>query len=178
MKKNQTAEPIKDRAKIQEMKKALQEGQNGFRNRLLFEMGLASALRITDLTSLKKKNIVDGFVRIKTGKTGRIKLIEINPKVYQMLLIHLEDKEEDDFIFDIGRVMAWKILKDAAKKVGLSNISSHSMRKTTAWHFYHESGKDIRKTMALLGHKDPKETRIYLNIDDDEVNVLLKNMYL
>ncbi|SED17760.1 tyrosine-type recombinase/integrase [Paenibacillus sp. GP183] len=173
-----TCEPIKDRQKVKEMKEVLQRGQNGFRNRLFFEFALATALRVSDILSLQKKDIDSGHVRLKTKKTGVYKYIQLNPIVLQMLNLHLESLKDQDLIFDFGRIMAWKIIKDAADYVGIKNISTHSTRKTAAWHFYYESGKDIRKTMQLLGHKKTEETRVYLQITEDEVNNQLSRMYI
>jgi len=171
-------EPIRDKKQIQDMKAVLQAGQNGFRNRLFFEVLLATALRVTDVCQLKKNDIDNGFVRLTTGKTGEFRLIQLNPKVLQMLMMYLETKKEDDFIFDFNRGNAWYIIKGAADKCGIKNISVHSTRKTAAWHFYYENGKDIFKTMQLLGHKDSKETRRYLQLNDDDVNASLAAMYL
>lgn len=171
-------EPIRDRAKIQEMKAVLQEGQNGYRNRLFFEFLLATALRVGDAIELRKRDIDNGFVRLTTNKTGEFRLIQLNTKVLQMLMLYLETKKDDDLIFDFKRGNAWYIIKGAAEKCGIKNISVHSTRKTAAYHFYYENDKDIFKTMQLLGHKDAKETRRYLQISDDEVNSRLSSMYL
>jgi integrase len=173
-----TCEPIRDLEKIKDMKEALQMMQNGFRNRLLFEVGLATALRISDLIALTKADVKDGFVRIRTQKTGAYKYIELNPIVNRMIMAHIELLKDEDLLFPIKRGMAWKIIKKAADLAGLTNISTHSLRKTAAWHFYYQSGKDLAKTMNLLGHKEPRETLIYLQIQEDEVNQQLKNMYL
>lgn len=171
-------EPIRDKAKIQEMKEVLQEGQNGFRNRLFFEFLIASALRVSDAVKLRKCDIDNGFVRLTINKNGDFRLIRINAKVLQMLMIYLETKKENELIFDFGRVMAWHIIKNAADKCGIKNISTHSTRKTAAWHFYYENDRDIFLTMQLLGHKESRETRRYLQISDDEVNSRLAAMYL
>ncbi|ETT32891.1 tyrosine-type recombinase/integrase, partial [Paenibacillus sp. FSL R5-808] len=122
-------EPIRDIAKIQEMKEVLQQGQNGFRNRLFFEFLLATALRVSDAVKLRKCDIDNGFVRLKINKTGDFRLIRLNPKVLQMLTIYLETKNADELIFDFGRIMAWHIIKGAAEKCGIQNISTHSTRK-------------------------------------------------
>lgn len=172
------AEPIKDIEKIREMKKIIKEGQNSFRNLLIFEIGLATALRIGDILDLKKKDIQSGVVRVKTKKTGVYKNIELNRRVWSMVEAHIQDLEEDDYIFDIKYGQVYKTLKRAAKKANLVNISAHTLRKTASWHFYYECGKDLRKTMYLLGHKEPRETIGYLNLSDEEVNITLREMDL
>lgn len=59
---NKITQPIKEIEKIREFKSEIKKGQNGFRNVLLVEIGLATGLRISDLLALRKNNIYDGFI--------------------------------------------------------------------------------------------------------------------
>ena len=71
-----TVEPIKDKKKVLAIKRNLKEEKNP-RNYLLFVMGINTALRISDLLSLKIKDIIDSkgdikkYLFAKEKKTGR-----------------------------------------------------------------------------------------------------------
>lgn len=165
-------EPIKDKQIIKEMMEALSMRQNGLVYTLYFEFALSTALRVSDILSLKKKDIKDGIVRIKTQKTGLFKKIELNPNLRKKMDMYLQYKRDEELIFPFKRQWVHKLLKHAADAVGIpsNNVSCHTTRKTSAYWIYKESGNDINITMKLLGHKDPKITREYLLINDDEVN--------
>ncbi|MFJ7680436.1 tyrosine-type recombinase/integrase [Peribacillus sp. NPDC097198] len=166
--------PIKDPKIVKEMMEVLDGRQNGFIYSLYFEFGLSTALRVSDILSLKKKDIKDGVVYIKTQKTGVVKHIGLNDKCRSKMEMYLEMKKDDDIIFDFTRQWVHQIIKWAADQVGFNKslVSCHTTRKTSAWRFYEKSGFDIVKTGQLLGHKSSTETRKYLGIDEEEVNEL------
>lgn len=166
--------PIKDKKIVNEMMEVLASKHNGFIYALYFEFALSTALRVSDILSLRKKDIKNGVVYIKTQKTGQHKHIALNDKCRNKMETYLEHKKDGDLIFDFTRQWIHQLLKWAADQIGLdkSLVSCHTTRKTAAWRFYISSGHDIVKTGQLLGHKSATETRKYLGIDDTEVNEL------
>ena len=175
---NQVSLPIKDLNDLREFKEAIRMTQNGFRNLLLVEIGLATGLRINDILKLKKKDIFGGFVTVKIQKTKEYKQIQFNPRVWAMVQSYSEELSEEDYLFDIKYGQAYKIIKKAADMVGLKGISSHSLRKTAAWHYYRHVDHDIRLTQEFLGHESPVDTIRYLNLKQEEVNKKLVTMDL
>ncbi|SFG95388.1 tyrosine-type recombinase/integrase [Sporolactobacillus nakayamae] len=164
--------PIKDPKKIKEIFEALATRQKGDVYTLYFEFALSTALRVSDILSLRKKNIRNGYVHVKTMKTGLERVIILNDSCRTRMDSYLKTKKDEDLIFPFKRQWVHKLLKWAADFAGLDAqyISCHTTRKTAAWRFYIDSNHDIMKTMYLLGHKSPKETRFYLGINDEEVN--------
>jgi integrase len=170
-------EPIKDEKVIRDMFEALamKSKTHGFLYTLYFEFALSTGLRVSDILSLRKKDIQNGVVKVKTKKTGVYRHIALNDSCRKRLEAYLETKKDDDLIFPFKRQWVHKLLKWAADQAGYdkSKVSTHTTRKTAAWFFYLDSGKDIVKTQKFLGHKDPKETMAYLMLNDDEVNETL-----
>ena len=175
---NKITQPIKTIEKIRDFKREVNKGQNGYRNLVLAEIGFATALRISDLLLLKKSNIYDGFISIKTEKTDKPMRLELNPRVYKLISAFIEPLEDDDLLFNIKYRQALKTLSAAADRANVNDFGTHTFRKTCAWQYYHHTGKDLRKTMVLLGHESPADTIKYLNIDQDEVNQDLITMDL
>lgn len=170
-------EPIKDEKIIDEMFEALGMKRNGFIYQLYFEFALSTGLRVSDILSLKKKDIQNGIVKIKQQKNKLYRNIALNDSCRKQFDVYLKNKKDEDLIFPFKRQWIHKLLKEAAEFIGIdkSKVSCHTTRKTAGWFFYLDSEKDIVKTQNFLGHRDPKETLAYLMINDEEVNKTLVN---
>lgn len=160
--KMEFVDPIYEKENIKKMKKELKRALKGDRNLLMFEIGLACAFRISDLLNLKVSDVKSGVVKIKQQKTKRIAEIHLNDRVYTLVRAFTDLMEDEDLLFPIDRVQAYRILRRAAEGVGIQNFGTHSMRKTKGYHFYIDSGFDIAETMRLLGQKTEESTLHYI----------------
>jgi len=62
-----------------------------------------------------------------------------------------------------------RILKKAAKEVGITTpVCTHSLRKTFGYHYYKETG-DIITLQKIFGHSSPAITLAYIGIDIEEL---------
>jgi len=92
---------------------------------------------------LKVKDVNDRtHVVLKEQKTGKQKRFKINPDLMYEISVYTAHMSMEDYIFPskagghIQRDRAHKILTKAANKVGLEECSSHTLRKTFAYHLY------------------------------------------
>ena len=151
--------------------------RNGFRDAMLFELGLSTALRISDLLQLRKRDIQNGILRVKTKKTGQYRNCTLNVAIRTKIEVYTVGMKDEELLFPFQRQWVHKMLKWAADQVGLDTryVSTHVMRKTAAYHFYMRT-KDIVKTQQFLGHQSPSETRKYIMLNDEDVNEELVNI--
>jgi integrase len=92
--------------------------------------------------------------------------------------------DDEDYLFrsfrsqlPIKRVQAYKILKRAAKKVGISEIGTHTLRKTFGYHFYQRT-KDVALLQEIFNHSSPSVTLRYIGINQDIIDKAIDDFSL
>ena len=188
-KKMNYVQPIRDLNKIDEMKSELKK--NGTRDYLLFLFGINIGLRISDIIKLRVRDVVNADMSIKTHitiieeKTNKVKVFKINSTLTDELKQYVQHMQPDEYMFKsrkgtnrpISRVQAYRILTDTANKIGLTDVGTHSLRKTFGYHFYQKT-KDIVLLQQLFNHSSPSITRRYIGISQDEIDIAYENFVL
>jgi integrase/recombinase XerD len=73
--------------------------------------------------------------------------------------------------------MIFYIIKDLAKKAGVTkNISPHTFRHSFATHLI-EGGADLRAVQEMLGHESITTTEIYTHLSGDYLRETLQNFH-
>lgn len=177
-------EPIRKTKQIHAMKKILLAQSP--RNYLLFTLGINSGLRISDILELKVKDLVNehgkvrSFFEVREKKTGKYRKIAISKTVAKAVEAFLSDfsGQADQYVFasrknpnrPISRVQAYRIIRDAARMVGIEDrIGTHTLRKTFGYHAY-RSGVDLALLQAIFNHASQQETLRYIGITQDQMD--------
>lgn len=175
-------EPIRDKEKIRAMSLYL-KGQKK-RDYVLFILGINSALRISDLLSLRVADIKRSRVTIHEQKTGKVKDFPLNNTCKRVLKNYMTGMPDDSPLFPsakggaISRIQAYRILNAAARAVGLKDkIGTHTLRKTFAYWAYRETG-DIIILQKLLNHSMPDITLRYIGITRDDLDKVYESINL
>ncbi len=165
----------------------------GQRNRAMLETLYSCGLRVTELTGLLLSNLyLDvGFVRI-TGKGNKERLVPVGStavhhiRLYrQHVRSHLKKirPECEDVLFlnrrggKLSRVMVFLLLKDLARKAGITkNIHPHVLRHSFATHLV-EAGADLRAVQEMLGHSSITTTEIYTHLDRGYLRTTLEKYH-
>ena len=164
-------EPIRDKDEIKEMKAVLK--RQNFRDYLLFELGINSGLRISDLLQLKVKNVKNkDKVELKEQKTDKIKSFTINPRLKRLIDDYITGLDPEEYLFQsrkgdnkpISRVQAYRVLRKAADKVELEKVGTHTLRKTFGYHQY-KKFKDVAMLQRIFNHSSPSVTLDYIGIN-------------
>lgn len=173
-------QPIRDFDKIEQMKTELLK--RSYRDYFLFVFGIHSGLRISDILKLKVKDVRNkNHISMKEEKTDKEKRFKINYELQEEIEKYIQNMDEEEYLFKskktnkpIQRVQAYKILNDTAKKIGLEEIGTHTLRKTFGYWFYQQT-KDIAILQKIFNHSAPSITMRYIGIEQDQIDQAIDN---
>lgn len=139
---------------------------------LLWELGVSSGLRISDLLTLRGSHIKPSGFHIVEQKTKNVRHIRLSLELFCYFkgFMALYAIGPDDFLFfshegrkykPMSRQWAHRVIARTASKFALVAIGPHSMRKIYACRLY-ASTTSIEAVRRDLGHKKLETTLLYL----------------
>lgn len=169
--------------KLDEMKRVLLKRSS--RDWFLLVMGINVGLRIGDLLQLNVKDVRNKtHLTHRERKTGKMRRFPINAELRDIINQYIKGKKDNDPLFpsyrtklNIGRVQAYRILNLAAAEVGLSEIGTHTLRKTFGYHFY-KRYKDVALLQQIFNHSAPSITLRYIGINQDIIDEAVGGFHL
>lgn len=175
-------QPIRDKETIEKFKSELLK--TGYRNYLMFTLGINSGLRISDILNLKVEDVLGSHIMLKEKKTGKSKRFYINSKLREDIDTYVRNLKKEDYLFPsrkggepISRVQAYRILNTVASNLGIKEIGTHTLRKTFGyWHY--KQHKDVAVLQDIFNHSAPSITLRYIGINDDIKDDTIKEFYL
>ena len=150
--------------------------EEGIRDRAVLEIMYATGLRVSELVNLKPDDLdlMTGLVRCH-GKGNKERRVPLGKSAIHWLQQYAAvkagyGKQSSPSVFlhrgrPFTRQLAWSMIKHHAEKVGIKNVSPHTLRHSFATHLI-QHGADSRSVQALLGHADISTTQIYTHITD------------
>jgi len=150
--------------------------EEGIRDRAVLEIMYATGLRVSELVNLKIADVdlLAGLV-VCHGKGNKERRVPLGKSAIHWLQQYAAmkagyGKQSSPYVFlhrgrQFTRQIAWAMIKHHAEKVGIKNVSPHTLRHSFATHLL-QHGADSRSVQALLGHSDISTTQIYTHITD------------
>src|SRR5699024_5243546 len=153
-------------------------------NYVLIMMVLFTALRISDILRIRVEDVKKDYITIREKKTSKLRRIYLNHELKKALSDYTANKEPYEYLIrsregtnkPITRARAYDILRVAAEEVGIDSVGTHSLRKTFGYWAYKDT-KDVAALQKLFNHSSPEETLRYIGIEQDNVDLLIKNAY-
>lgn len=201
------SEPIKNINDIYRISKFLIDNKR-YRDNMLFIVGINFGLRVSDLIQLRFSDLFNEdlsfkktipILEIKTRNTRKVKknrYITINDAVMDAVVLYLEHcpASLSDFLFrsesnrgknnnkPITRNSVDRILKGIGDSLNIEcHISTHTLRKTFAYHQMLMANNDPRKLLLLqkiFGHSSVAQTLDYIGITGEEIEEAYKDLNL
>ena len=138
----------------------------------------ATGLRRAELARLKVSDVDSKrmVIHVRGGKGRKDRDVMLSPKLLEALREHWRglQRKPSAWLFPGNRwhtgdtpittKVVWDACKEAAQRAGLQKeVHPHTLRHCFATHLL-EAGADLRTIQILLGHRDLKETTIYLHL--------------
>ncbi|MBA7641500.1 Tyrosine recombinase XerD [subsurface metagenome] len=168
------------------------ESPTYYRDRAILELLYATGIRVSELAGLKVSDVdLDGGFIIVNGKGSKER---ITPMITSAAVwiqeyidserraqVFVNDKSENClFLSRTGRPLyrkeVWRIVSTHAKRIGLSNVSPHTLRHCVATHL-HMAGVDLRSIQELLGHASISTTQIYTHLDYSQIKKTIEKYH-
>lgn len=190
-----TTQPIRNLKQVEKLKNYYYKDKPNLRNYTLICLGMNSALRISDLLTLRWQDVYQfdekkfvSHVKITEQKTGKFTRIALNQSALYALKTYknsLTALSPTGFLFPgrtpdthLSRSQAFRIIKDAGQNLHFeTDISCHSLRKTFGYHAW-KSGTPPVMLMAIYNHSSYHITKRYLGIDQDDKDSVFLNVNL
>lgn len=188
-----TTQPIREKEELQKFLEYYRTTYPVPRNYALIVLGLHTALRISDILTLRWRNVYDftdhtyrEHLFLQEKKTGKRTVIALNENARQaleQLRRQRADAGPDDYIFTrntdystpLCRTQAYRIIRRAASDLHEEHISCHSLRKTFGYHAW-KQGTPPALLMDIYNHSSYQVTKKYLGIEQDERDSVFMEM--
>jgi site-specific recombinase XerD len=161
----------------EEVGRLIESAASPFHRTILMTL-YATGVRRAELAHLKISDIDSQrmVIHIQGGKGRRDRDVMLSPNLLQALRQHYRSlrKKPAMWLFPGGvrhtadrpieTKVVWHACRQAAQRAGLDkSLHPHTLRHCFATHLL-EAGADLRTIQVLLGHRDLKETTIYLHL--------------
>ena len=158
----------------------------GKRDRLIFSLLYGSGLRVSELTSLRLKDVnVDEKIINVHGKGSKDRIVPMSNETQELFMNYLilsrphllkkSNNLDNDIIFlnFKGTSLTSRGVRDILNRLIESSsstlrISPHTFRHSFATHLLN-SGMDVRMVQELLGHSNLSTTQIYTKISKESL---------
>jgi integrase/recombinase XerD len=151
----------------------------GIRDRAILETLYACGLRVSELCSMKQREIMGdaGIIRV-FGKGSKERIVPIGDSALEWIEKYrthsrpfFVSNKSGDVLFlnqrgtGLSRMYIWKLVSGCSKKASVeARIHPHIFRHSFATHLI-EGGADLRAVQEMLGHSDISTTQIYTHLD-------------
>lgn len=190
-----TTQPIRDTNALAQFEEYYKGTHPSLRNYTLIQLGLHTALRISDLLSLQWQDVIDykrrqcrSHICLIERKTGKCSRIALCAPVKKLLLQLFDERKpaptdypfsrDNDYSKPLSRSQAYRIVRTAAENsIHTANIGCHSLRKTFGYHAW-KQGTSPALLMDIFNHSSFDVTKRYLGITQDERDEVFLNILL
>jgi site-specific recombinase XerD len=153
------------------------EAATNLRHRTILMTLYSTGMRRAELCHLRTEDIDKHrmVIRIRQGKGGKDREVPLSPKLLDQLRTYyrslklktgwvfpsLQERHRGEPVTDKA---VWHACEVAARRAGITkHVHPHTLRHCFATHLF-DGGAELPVVQTLLGHADPRDTMIYLEV--------------
>jgi integrase len=150
------------------------------RDYVMTKTAINFGLRISDVLDLEvddfknKKYLKLKEKKLKKKKYNKTRIMKINEKMRKIIDDYIKENNIEKYLFTarnsdipISRQQAWNIIKDVEKEFDLSNLGTHSLKKTFGYNFLSKY-KDLPMLQKIFNHSETEETLRYIGLTQEK----------
>ena len=135
-------------------------------------MGVSGIVKLTRDDVKNSDGSIKQHIIVIEKKTGKQKRFPLCNGLLAEMEKYTKNMKEGEYLFKsrkgenrpITTVQAYRIINEAAKRIGLEEIGTHIMRKTFGyWHY--QQYKDVAILQEIFNHSSPSVTLRYIGIN-------------
>jgi integrase/recombinase XerD len=150
-----------------------------WRDKALLEFAYASGVRVSELITLKVRDVdLQEGLAVVFGKGAKERIVPVGRAALQALVVYLREirpqlarQRAEGVVFlnargtPLSRMGVWKILQRHVRRAGVrKRVTPHTLRHSFATHLL-EGGADLAAVQEMLGHADIATTQIYTHVE-------------
>ncbi len=166
------------------------QSDKGIRDRAMLELLYATGIRVSELISLKIKDMNLSMEYVVCHEKSKDRIIPFGGEAKTALINYLEKTRaqmvgdaESEYLFvncsgkPMSRQGFWKLIKYYADKAGIEKeITPHTFRHSFAAHLL-ENGADVQSVQKMMGHADVSTTQMYVEMQAGNVRDVYKKFH-
>lgn len=166
------------------------EGEpKGIRDKAMLAILYATGLKTSEIISLNLEDVNFSLGQLKCKRGRVLRSIPIYSEAMRVLHRYVEEvretivksSKENALFVNIGgsrltRQGFWKIVKCYSSRVGIDNITPHTLRHSFAVHLL-SNGAELKDVQKMLGHSDISSTQVYSKILEDSLCAAYKKYH-
>lgn len=148
-------------------------------------------MRVSDIVKLTRDDVrnSDGSMKqhitVIEKKTGKQKRFSLCNGLLVEMEKYTKNVKTGEYLFKsrkgenrpITTVQAYRTISEAAKRIGLEEIGTHTMGKTF-WYWHYQQYKDLAILQEIFNHSSPSVTLRYIGINQDNIDKSYMNFSL
>jgi integrase/recombinase XerD len=182
-------------AEIRRVDRCLTGTRYELRDRTLFYLGLGSGMRIGEMIALRVLDVApygkvldEITLERKKTKSKKSRTVALSDQAVSHLKGYLKQRFPDGHVRTeealfpsqvgrrpLGRIGAHRALSSAFRRAAVSNVSTHSLRRTFA-NALRKAGVDMKIIQDQLGHSSLAITERYFKLDPVEKRQAVKSL--
>lgn len=161
------------------------ETESGLRDRAILELLYSSGLRASELCALEVHHVGPTSVLVSCGKRSKTRTVPITTEAHRWIGAYVAQapkRREREPLFQtvmgkaLRRQLLCAIVMTYAKKAGVEDVTTHTMRHACATHLL-DQGADLRLIQEVLGHSSIASTQRYTHLSSTKMQEMFQQFH-